>query len=297
MPTKQKSRSYHKGHPKEKHTKRFIKAYAPYLPLIAIIASGMFVAFEHNLHQVKGNVLSFATSMTDPGLLDATNKERQQNGLQPLAFNAELDQAAQNKAQDMAAKDYWSHNTPEGKEPWVFIDQTSYRYFKAAENLAYGFDNSDAAVAGWMNSPSHRANVLDADVRDVGFGIINVPEYQGRGAQTIVVAMYGLEVPPPVTTSAAEPGPTTTVTTAVPDEKSISYIQALTGGALPWSSFAAGLLIGFSCMYLFSKHTRGLHHALRRGERFIVHHPVLDSTVIAFVVLAAIVSQTAGFIQ
>lgn len=296
MPTKQKSKAYHKGHAKEKHTKRFIKAYAPYLPLVAIIATGMMLSFQHNLHQVRGSVLAYATSMTDPGLLDATNQERVKNGLTPLNFDTELDQAAQNKAQDMADRNYWAHNTPEGKEPWVFIEQTGYRYFKAAENLAYGFDTSDTTVAGWMNSPTHRANILDPDLRDVGFGIVNVADYQGRGAQTIVVAMYGLASPDVVASAPANSPPNIVVATSN-DPQKISYAQALTGGTLPWASFAVGIIIGLSLMYLIGKHTHGLHRVLRKGEQFIVRHPLLDITLVALVVLAAVLSQTAGFIQ
>ncbi len=303
MPIKSKNKnSYHKGHPKERHSKRFIKAYAPYLPLIMIVLSGLFISFQNNIHHVPGRVLAYATNMSDSGLLDATNKERLAKDLRPLRFNSQLDEAAQNKAQDMADRDYWSHNTPENKEPWVFIEKSGYRYFKAAENLAYGFDDSKMTIAGWMNSATHRSNVLDADVKDVGFGIVNVPNYQNRGPQTIVVAMYGLSTPEMATATPASTNtvPSVQITHPSPSdnqEKAISYAQALSGGAIPWSTFAIGIILGSASMYLVSKHTRGIHRVFRRGERFIIKHPILDSTLVALIVLATVIVQTAGVIQ
>jgi hypothetical protein len=255
----------------------------------------MILSFNGEFRQLRGQVLSYATDMSDDGLLQATNQERQKEGLKPLTYNFLLDQAAQAKAEDMAAKNYWSHNTPDGKEPWVFIESASYKYHKAAENLAYGFDNSQTTLSGWMNSPSHRANVLDGDLRDVGFGIVNIPNYQGRGPETLVVAMYG---DPPTSLFGGSPNNGTGPASLLPqNEKSISLAQAITGGAAPWITFVVGILLGASILHMSARHLKTLHRSVRRGERFIVHHPLLDLTIVAFIVLAAIVVQTAGVIQ
>src|SRR3989344_8453739 len=138
MPAKQK-RAHHRGKKDEKHTKRFMKAYAPHLPLLLIVGVGIFISTVGDFKKPGGDVLAYATNMTDSGLLDSTNKARSENNLKPLAYNPVLDQAAQAKADDMSKRNYWSHNTPDGKEPWIFIDTAGYKYFKAAENLAYGF--------------------------------------------------------------------------------------------------------------------------------------------------------------
>jgi cell division septation protein DedD len=124
-------------------------------------------------------------------LLQYTNNERAANGLGALAVHGSLNAAAQAKANDMASRDYWSHNTPEGNAPWVFFANAGYSYVTAGENLAYGFDNSSNTVTAWMNSPGHRANILNNSFVDVGFGMANSPNYQGTGPETIVVAMYG----------------------------------------------------------------------------------------------------------
>lgn len=303
MPTKQK-RTHHRGKPNEKHSKRFLKAYAPYLPLIIIVGFGLFLSIFGNFQKPGGSVLAFATNMTDTGLLEATNKEREANGLKPLQFSATLDKAAQAKAEDMAKRDYWSHNTPDGQEPWTFFDQAGYKYFKAAENLAYGFENSSSAVIGWMNSPSHRANLLDSDLEEVGFGIVNVENYQNKGPETIVVAMYGLPTPAiagangnsqaisPIITQ-----PSAAATNVLPEAKNITYAQMLTKGSAPWITFVIGLAIGLMIMYLLLKHTKNIIRTIRNGEQFILHHPLLDSTIIALLALATIVTQTAGVIH
>lgn len=156
----------------------------------------------------KGRVLSYATEMSQSGLLGATNSQRAANGVGALALNSLLNQAAQAKANDMVARNYWSHNTPDGNPPWVFIDATGYSYKKAGENLAYGFDTSSDAVVGWMNSPSHKANMLDGAFDQVGFGIANSATYQNQGEMTIVVAMYA----DPYTAPTPEPTPLPTPT-------------------------------------------------------------------------------------
>lgn len=293
MPLKSKpSRSHHVTHKKEKRTKHFMKVYAPYIPLLAIIGCGIFISGHAEMQRGEHAVKSYATETSDENLLAATNKQRLQQGLKPLTFNASLDTAAQAKAQDMGSRNYWSHATPEGEQPWIFIETANYSYRKAAENLAYGFRTSDATVNGWMNSPGHRANVLDPDLEEVGFGIINVPSYQDKGPETIVVAMYGQ---PSVKTAAAAPIQLpTTPNLASAEPQNISYIQSVTAGKAPWSSFVLGLIIGGIIMYLAATHARRLRRALRTSENFVIHHPLLDITLVAFVVLAAIAGQTIG---
>lgn len=139
---------------------------------------------------VRGGVLGYATSVNTTSLLQETNIQRGNNGRAALALNSQLNAAAQEKANDMAARDYWSHTTPEGREPWQFISAAGYAYSYAGENLAYGFATSADAVTGWMNSPTHRDNLLNVNYVDVGFGYANSPNYQGDGEQTIIVAMY-----------------------------------------------------------------------------------------------------------
>jgi hypothetical protein len=154
-------------------------------------------------------VLAYATNISRADLLTYTNQSRAQNGLGALALNSQLNTSSQNKAQDMITYDYWAHTSPSGVEPWYWFDAAGYVYSGAGENLAYGFDSSSGTVNGWMNSPSHRANML-GDYVDVGFGIANGANYQG-GPNTVVVAHYGK---PQASQPAPEPTPPPAAPTA-----------------------------------------------------------------------------------
>lgn len=134
-------------------------------------------------------VLGYATNVNASDVINLSNQERASNGLPALSYNAKLTSAAQAKAQDMFAKDYWAHNSPDGKTPWDFISEAGYVYITAGENLAKGFDTSAGVVQGWMNSPGHRANILNSSFMETGVAAVN-GTLQGS-TTTLVVAMYG----------------------------------------------------------------------------------------------------------
>ncbi|MEI6481150.1 MAG: CAP domain-containing protein [Candidatus Saccharibacteria bacterium] len=174
------------------------------------------------------SVLSYATNVSVDGLLASTNNQRAANALGGLALNGQLNSAAQAKANDMVTRDYWSHNTPEGNPPWVFITNAGYSYNRAGENLAYGYATSNDTIVAWMNSPTHRENLLETHFTQVGFGIANAPNYTGdpkAGAPapaTVIVAMYAepyttpvaATQPQPTVVKPADPAPTAPVTAA-----------------------------------------------------------------------------------
>lgn len=211
--TTRHSKKRHGAH--HKRDKSYVKVYAPYLPLIVSIIASMLLSFWQ---PVAGNTLAYATEMSVSGLLSSTNSQRAANGKAGLSLNSKLNSAAQAKANDMVARDYWSHTTPDGQEPWVFIDNAGYSYTKAGENLAYGFSTSSNTVSGWMNSPSHKANMLDSAFTEVGFGFANSPNFVGDGQETVVVAMYGQPQTLAAThqTPAPTPAPTTPQTAPTP---------------------------------------------------------------------------------
>lgn len=180
---------------------RFIPAL-----LIATFATVLSFQQQITLNPSTRNVLAFATNVSPAGLLTATNTQRANNGVASLSANSLLASAAQAKAQDMVARNYWAHVTPDGKQPWWFITNAGYSYISAGENLAYGFMTSGDTVTGWMNSQSHRENMLSGSFTEAGFGIANSENFVGTGQQTIVVAMYGKPQAAPV--AAAQPAPT-----------------------------------------------------------------------------------------
>jgi uncharacterized protein YkwD len=201
--------------PKKHLSATHAKVYWPYLPLIVLLIGAAFINIWQPLQVSNPATLAYSTEMSRAGLLSGTNTQRSNYGQASLALNNSLNAAAQAKANDMVARNYWSHNTPDGQEPWIFIDAQGYAYTKAGENLAYGFDTSSATIIGWMNSPSHKANLLDSVFTEVGFGFANSANFVNTGNQTIVVAMYAKPVAPP-TPAPPAPAPQTAPATSTP---------------------------------------------------------------------------------
>ncbi|MBP6045090.1 MAG: CAP domain-containing protein [Microgenomates group bacterium] len=135
------------------------------------------------------NVLGLAKDITVTKLVEYTNEQRVNNGLKPLIYNQKLATAAANKAQNMFANNYWAHFGPNGETPWQFITASGYRYESAGENLAKNFLYSKNVVSAWMNSPTHRENMLRKDFTEVGFAVVDGGLV---GEQTtLVVQMFG----------------------------------------------------------------------------------------------------------
>lgn len=116
------------------------------------------------------------------------NDYRTANGLSPVSENGSLDKSATAKLSDMIARNYWSHNEPNGTEPWVFIKQAGYNYRYAGENLWYGKNNT--TVTDWINSPTHKAVMLDGRYTDVGIAIQKAANYNGNSNVYVVVTHY-----------------------------------------------------------------------------------------------------------
>ena len=156
----------------------------------------------------SSNVLAYATSMSRSDLLAAANQSRAAQGLAPLSLNSQLNSSAQMKAQHMVDGNYWAHVSPDGVQPWYFFEAAGYSYLAAGENLAYGFATSFETNTGWMNSPSHRANILGS-YKEVGFGFVNSSNFQGN-ENTVVVAHYAtpsVSAPAPTPTPKPKPKP------------------------------------------------------------------------------------------
>ena len=122
-------------------------------------------------------------------LVEETNQKRLENNTNTLSTNSLLEQAALAKANDMASKGYFSHNTPDGKTPWYFLEQVNYKYKYAGENLAVNFTDSKDVVEAWMNSPGHRANIVKKEYTEIGIAVAE-GIYEGRNA-VFVVQFFG----------------------------------------------------------------------------------------------------------
>lgn len=153
-----------------------------------IILFCLFSAFKL-IPTVYPGVLGYASNIHMEKLLEQTNKKRAEQGLEPLKLNSKLSVAAQKKAQDMFAKNYWAHVSPDNVEPWDFILSEQYDYSYAGENLAKNFENSEEVVEAWYESPSHKENLLNSNYNEVGFAIVDgtLNGYE----TTLVVQMFG----------------------------------------------------------------------------------------------------------
>lgn len=135
------------------------------------------------------SVLGYAANISPSEVISLTNKERASLGLSPLTENKTLDSAALAKGNDMLAKGYWAHFAPDGTSPWSFFTGFGYKYQYAGENLARDFTNAGSAVTAWMNSPSHKENILNPHYREIGIGVVQ--GNLGGNDTTIIVQFFG----------------------------------------------------------------------------------------------------------
>jgi len=122
---------------------------------------------------LKSNRQSQQAFLSVNGVISQTNLQRTQNGgLPALKANARLTAAAQAKLNDMFAQQYFEHNSPQGRGPADLAKTAGYEYISVGENLAFGnFDNDIVLVQDWMDSPGHRANILNDSYEEIGVAV------------------------------------------------------------------------------------------------------------------------------
>ena len=125
--------------------------------------------------------------VTSSRLIELANTERAAAGLQPLKTNDKLVQAALQKAQDMLNKNYFAHTSPNGITPWYWLDRTGYKYMAAGENLAKDFTDSEILHQAWMNSSTHKANILNKKYQEIGIAVI---EGEINGKKTVLAVQF-----------------------------------------------------------------------------------------------------------
>lgn len=116
--------------------------------------------------------LDTSVSAYESEVIRLTNEARKQNGLAPLSTNWELSRVARYKSQDMVDKRYFSHTSPTYGSPFDMMKAFGISYRAAGENIAYGQRTPQEVVNAWMNSPGHRANILNASFTQIGVGYV-----------------------------------------------------------------------------------------------------------------------------
>lgn len=173
----------HEGNGHKPHALREASVLA--LALIVLLLFG-FSIFQAVL--VRTNE-EFLAAVVPAVLVDLANEDRTDDGLGELTVSPILEEAARMKAEDMAKNEYFAHVSPAGLEPWYWIYKAGYQFSKAGENLAVNFTDSKDVNRAWMNSPGHRANIMNAAFTEVGIAAVS-GTYKGK--KTIyIVQMFG----------------------------------------------------------------------------------------------------------
>jgi uncharacterized protein YkwD len=128
--------------------------------------------------------------ITPDNVLRLMNDYRADRGLPPLHQEAHLMKAAQDRMRDMADGGWWSHQSPDGVSPFVWLIARDYPYAYAGENLAMGFETAKVLVSSWMESPGHRDNIMGTQYDDCGIAIIDGATTGPANGKSVVV-MFG----------------------------------------------------------------------------------------------------------
>lgn len=173
------------------HRTNNLRSKLLHLPSLTILVA--LLAFSQLgisvVQRYRPDILGYASQIPVESIVDLTNARRAEYNLPALKIDPKLSDAARRKASDMFTNNYWAHNSPSGTKPWFFITAAGYSYLHAGENLARDFAEPNGVVAAWMNSPTHRDNLLSPKYKDIGVAVVD--GYLNGVETTLVVQMFG----------------------------------------------------------------------------------------------------------
>ena len=155
--------------------------------IISVFAIILLSVSAGTISYIKNNGLT--ATVLPAVLVDLTNNARLSNIQKVLTRNPTLDEVAKMKAEDMARVGYFAHTSPTGVTPWHWFNQAGYSFKYAGENLAINFSESADVENAWLNSPTHKANILNSHFTEIGIATIDAV-YQGIPT-TFVVQAFG----------------------------------------------------------------------------------------------------------
>lgn len=176
-------------HELNNHRARFLHPLSIVAIALGLVSLRFFLPLLPSFTNV---VLGYESDIQPERIVELSNKERVAGGVGELKLDPLLTKAALSKASDMMARDYWAHTAPDGRQPWNFITEGGYQYRFAGENLARDFSTSEDVVAGWMNSKSHRENLLSPKYQDIGIAVVQGD--LGGVNTTLVVQFFGTKM-------------------------------------------------------------------------------------------------------
>lgn len=146
-----------------------------------LAVSGPHRVFIPSVTSVKTAAITPTSTLNsqETELVSLINIERQRAGCRaPLVLSPELSVAARGHSLDMAVKDFFSHTGSDGSGPSQRATRVGYSAFVAGEIIGVGYTTAAAEVQGWLDSPPHKAIMLNCDLKEVGAGFV----YDGNDA-------------------------------------------------------------------------------------------------------------------
>ena len=210
----QKFRHWFTPHYTNNYRAKLLHNLSLFILLLAVVGFHFSLVY---LERSPLHILGFQSSITPEEVIKQTNLQRLYLGLPELRISQKLTQAAQAKANYMFSHNFWAHIAPDGTTPWKFILNAGYDYTYAGENLAKDFRDTSHLVRAWMNSPTHRANIISPKYQDIGVAV--VPGKLLGKDTVLVVQMFGAKksiktTPPTITKTSASTQNLTSSTSA-----------------------------------------------------------------------------------
>jgi hypothetical protein len=165
-------------HQENDHKPHILRSRTIVVACILAIAIEFFFLSDLSMPAFRSPILG---DIVVSALTDGTNSARVTNGMPSLEVNPLLTEAAQEKANDMAANGYFAHTSPAGLTPWHWFENVGYDFTYAGENLAVDFSDSQDVITAWLNSPEHRANIMNQNFTQIGIAIAT-GTYNGQPA-------------------------------------------------------------------------------------------------------------------
>lgn len=156
--------------------------------IMTVVVVALILASPH----VSGDDVYGTDAITRLTVAEQINRHRIEHGLWPLRSDDRLHLAAEDRITDMEILGYWTHESPEGTSPFVWLAKRDYRHVAAAENLAAGYETASVLVQAWMESPGHRDNILSPEFSAIGIAWMEGGPTERLSGKSIVV-LFGRE--------------------------------------------------------------------------------------------------------
>lgn len=151
------------------------------LPSKVVLPGALLIPEKINVTNLSEIPINKSSKFSATSIINITNRHRYENGnISPLKENEKLNFSANKKLEDILNRQYFEHISPDGIGVADLAGEVSYEYITVGENLALGnFSNNEALVSAWMESPGHRANILNSHYREIGVAV-KEGIYQGK---------------------------------------------------------------------------------------------------------------------